>query len=322
MATQNNATIILNESIELMKKGIIGTTGRTITVTVKVNGKDEKQTFQEPEPIHTFQDWKTRGFIVKKGEKAIASFTIWNYHNNKKTEDDEPEGLVKSGYYYMKKAAFFKYSQVKPINGPDDPKDPAPAAKPAPVPEAKEAPAPVKEAKPAAGRKAPKTDTQKAFDFIVKSCAKEHKNGFAFKSGSFDGITYATDGFQVIRTAEALEAEALEAYEADQYKRMFANYKAPEKSGSLNFTAKELKEGIKAAKAGRRNAKVIYTTSEGIALNANYLLNALIATGSTGYKYSDPKWPVIFENDSTLYMLLPVHIKNDSFKAEGFHTIG
>jgi hypothetical protein len=114
-----NQEIIFNESVELMNKGIIGTTGRKILVKYdKVNEEGEKikveEVIDEPEPIHTFADWKSKGYFVNKGEKAIARFTIWNYTNGKKGKaaQEEEEGLVKSGYYYMKEACFFKLSQT------------------------------------------------------------------------------------------------------------------------------------------------------------------------------------------------------------------
>lgn len=118
----NNAQIIFNESIELMKAGTIGTTGRQITIEYEnEEGEKVKETINEPEPIHTYAEWKKAGFQVQKGQKAIASFTIWMYTDDKKKKEGEQEkepeqeGLIKGGHYYMKKASFFKASQVAPI---------------------------------------------------------------------------------------------------------------------------------------------------------------------------------------------------------------
>ena len=130
----NNAQIIFNESVELMKNGLIGTTGRQITIEYEKDGEKVKETIQEPEPIHTYAEWKKAGFQVQKGQKAIASFTIWmwtekkgkmtkeqadsintvmiNADGSKAQEGDE---ISKGGHYYMKKASFFKASQVAPI---------------------------------------------------------------------------------------------------------------------------------------------------------------------------------------------------------------
>jgi hypothetical protein len=130
----NNAQIIFNESVELMKNGLIGTTGRKITIEYEKDGEKVKETINEPEPIHTYAEWKKAGFQVQKGQKAVASFTIWmwtektgkltkeqadsintvmiNADGSKAQEGDE----VKSGgHYYLKKASFFKASQVAPI---------------------------------------------------------------------------------------------------------------------------------------------------------------------------------------------------------------
>lgn len=129
-----NAQIIFNESIDLMKDGIIGTTGRKITVEYEKDGEMVKETIDEPEEIHTYQEWKKAGFQVQKGQKAIAKFTIWMYTDKKKNlskeEADSINAMVinadgskahegdevrTNGHYYMKQAAFFKASQVAPI---------------------------------------------------------------------------------------------------------------------------------------------------------------------------------------------------------------
>jgi len=127
----NNAQIIFNESVELMKNGLIGTTGRQITIEYEKDGEKVKETIQEPEPIHTYAEWKKAGFQVQKGQKAVASFTIWMYTDKKsklsKEDADkinqiaeginaqEGDEVHKNGHYYMKKASFFKASQVAPI---------------------------------------------------------------------------------------------------------------------------------------------------------------------------------------------------------------
>lgn len=129
----NNAQIIFNESIELMKNGIIGTTGRQITIEYEKNGEKVKETINEPEPIHTYKEWQKAGFQVQKGQKAIAKFTIWMYTDKTKkltkeeadnintmvinadgSKAQEGDEVKTNGHYYMKEAAFFKASQVAP----------------------------------------------------------------------------------------------------------------------------------------------------------------------------------------------------------------
>lgn len=107
-----NVQIIMNESQHLMEEGIIKPTGRTITVEmVNEDGEIEQVKIPEPEPIHTYQKWKELGYQVQKGEKAIAQFSIWK-HTTKKSEVEGEEDEQKM---FMKKASWFKFSQVAPI---------------------------------------------------------------------------------------------------------------------------------------------------------------------------------------------------------------
>ena len=106
-----NAQIIFQNSCDLMKKGIIGTTGRSVTFK---NQDGEEKTMWEPEPIHTFQVWKQLGYSVKKGEHAIAKFTIWKY-SSKMIENEEGKE-EESGHCFMKMAHFFKRDQVEEIS--------------------------------------------------------------------------------------------------------------------------------------------------------------------------------------------------------------
>lgn len=107
-----NADIIFTESQELMKRGIIGKTGRTFTATiVNADGEEEEVVVEEAEPIHTYQKWKELGYQVQKGEKAVAQFMIWKHVTKKaKVEGEDDETKM-----FMKKASWFKFSQVAPI---------------------------------------------------------------------------------------------------------------------------------------------------------------------------------------------------------------
>jgi hypothetical protein len=115
-----NNEIIFWSSVELMNQGILGTTGRVF------KGKDPEGNpveLMEPEQIHTFQAWKERGYIVKKGEKSIATIRIWKY--SKKTLGEVPVTNLETGETTMemvekenmfkKDAYFFKASQVEKI---------------------------------------------------------------------------------------------------------------------------------------------------------------------------------------------------------------
>lgn len=104
-----NEMIILEESVRLMNEGVLAGTGKFVTVE---NKDGTKKQLEMPEAIHTFNGWKERGYAVKKGEKAIAKFTIWKCKSKKvETEDGEEEHTN----MFMKTAAFFKFSQVEKI---------------------------------------------------------------------------------------------------------------------------------------------------------------------------------------------------------------
>ena len=103
-----NAMIILAESVRLMEEGKIGTTGRYIVVQ---DAEGNEKRLMEPEAIHTFQGWKSRGYIVRKGEHAIASFTIWKYKSGKSEIEDD--GKAEKSRIFMKHSHFFSAAQVE-----------------------------------------------------------------------------------------------------------------------------------------------------------------------------------------------------------------
>ena len=107
-----NADIIFTESQRLMEEGIIGTTGRKYkAIVVNAQGEEEEIEVMEAEPIHTYNGWKERGYQVQKGEHAIAQFAIWK-HVTKKAENEDEKDESKM---FIKKASWFKFSQVAPI---------------------------------------------------------------------------------------------------------------------------------------------------------------------------------------------------------------
>ena len=103
-----NVQIIQQASLELMKQGILKTTGRFFEQQL-----EDGTTIQipEPEPIHTYNGWKELGFQVKKGEHAKATFPIWKYSGKK----DEETGEQEDGHCFMKKAFWFTFDQVEKI---------------------------------------------------------------------------------------------------------------------------------------------------------------------------------------------------------------
>jgi len=65
--------------------------------------------------IHTFQRWKALGYSVKKGEHAIAKFSIWKYGERRKKAEDGGEEEIETGGCFMKTSAFFSTAQVEPL---------------------------------------------------------------------------------------------------------------------------------------------------------------------------------------------------------------
>lgn len=109
-----NAAIIFGESVRLMNEGVLSGTGRFVEVE---NADGTTQQLELPEEIHTFNAWKQRGFCVKKGEHAVASFPIWKYIKGKDADElpDTEESEKTGGYCRMKLSHFFTAAQVQPL---------------------------------------------------------------------------------------------------------------------------------------------------------------------------------------------------------------
>lgn len=108
-----NAEIIMRESLELAEQGILATTESTFT---DENG--EEVTLEVPEDIHTFDQWKKQGRIVKYGEHAIAKFAVWSPTKASQkvldeTDDELTDKEKKQLKMYMRTACFFKKSQTQ-----------------------------------------------------------------------------------------------------------------------------------------------------------------------------------------------------------------
>lgn len=157
--------------------------------------------------------------------------------------------------------------------------------------------------------------------------ALKNIEGYAKKAvykifGTKDGYTYASDGVQILRTSEAV---TVTSENPDGIKNIegIINGLKPENEGTINYTLKEFKKAMTEAKNGKRNAKVIYTTPEGIAFNAKFLYNAMLATASNKYRYTNYKTPATFEGATASYLLCPINRnpKNTSEVKEGFTVI-
>lgn len=103
-----NAMIVLLKSVELMEQGVLKPTGQKVIVEMADGNKE----YDVPEPIHTYQTWKSLGYQVKKGEKAVAQFPIWKY-TKKKSKDMSEDEAQENGYCFMKLSSWFKAEQVQ-----------------------------------------------------------------------------------------------------------------------------------------------------------------------------------------------------------------
>lgn len=117
-----NAMIILMESVRLMDEGKLRGTGQFIEVQ---NDDGTTKQLELPEEIHTFNGWKERGFVVKKGEKSDIKFPIWKHTRKMLNTDTGNAELDKMNYninaqggktnMFLKTAAFFTADQVEAI---------------------------------------------------------------------------------------------------------------------------------------------------------------------------------------------------------------
>lgn len=109
----SNAEMIFAKEIDLAQKGLIPTTERKITVNL--GGKDVEM--NEPTHIHTASGWRSKGYLVRKGEHAVASIPIWHNTNVRPDENAEPDenGAVKASRMQRKTSYFFSAEQVAPI---------------------------------------------------------------------------------------------------------------------------------------------------------------------------------------------------------------
>lgn len=75
------------------------------------------------EEVHTFAMWKSLGYQVKKGEKALFQTMLWKMkkgkkqdNNNEEQQDNNKEKEVKNyNNFFMAKSSLFGRSQVELI---------------------------------------------------------------------------------------------------------------------------------------------------------------------------------------------------------------
>lgn len=67
-------------------------------------------------PIHTFAEWKNHGYIVKKGEHAALTVSIWKPKTRKKKDGKTVEAdKEEDGEFFLTTAYLFTKQQVEAI---------------------------------------------------------------------------------------------------------------------------------------------------------------------------------------------------------------
>lgn len=111
-----NEEIILQNRVFLMEQEVIKGVPGTALLWKDEQGERE---ILMPEEIHTFDEWKKMGFIVQKGQHAIAKFQIWMPRKGKskaKVEEEEQQEAGAPKGFYKKVAFFFTADQVKKLS--------------------------------------------------------------------------------------------------------------------------------------------------------------------------------------------------------------
>lgn len=76
------------------------------------------------EDVHTYAKWKSLGYQVKKGEKALFQTRLWKKKNSKAkkenekadTENNENKEEKNNSYFFLAKSSMFGRSQVELIS--------------------------------------------------------------------------------------------------------------------------------------------------------------------------------------------------------------
>lgn len=76
--------------------------------------------------VHTFAKWKSKGFKVKKGEKALFDTMLWKFSEKGKPQQEESSEVKEDKAFrsmYMTKSYLFGESQVERIEDSNGGKD-------------------------------------------------------------------------------------------------------------------------------------------------------------------------------------------------------
>ena len=105
-----NEQIIENAKQELLAQGILKPTGRILIARLEDGSEIQ---MPEAEEMHTYKAWKSRGYYVRKGEKAITRLSIWK-HIPKTETIPLQDGTLKeidASKVFLQTAFFFSQSE-------------------------------------------------------------------------------------------------------------------------------------------------------------------------------------------------------------------
>lgn len=66
-------------------------------------------------PIHTFAEWKSCGYMVKKGEHAALTVSIWKPKTRKKKDEKTVDAKEENSGFFLTTAYLFTKNQVEAI---------------------------------------------------------------------------------------------------------------------------------------------------------------------------------------------------------------
>ena len=66
-------------------------------------------------PIHTFAEWKNYGYMVKKGEHAALTVSIWKPKTRKKKDEKTVDAKEENSGFFLTTAYLFTKQQVEAI---------------------------------------------------------------------------------------------------------------------------------------------------------------------------------------------------------------
>ena len=66
-------------------------------------------------PIHTFAEWKSCGYMVKKGEHAALTMSIWKPKTRKKKDEKTVDAKEENSGFFLTTAYLFTKNQVEAI---------------------------------------------------------------------------------------------------------------------------------------------------------------------------------------------------------------